>query len=86
MWAAVHHHLETSGLCAGGGLLVDHAELHPHRFRADQDRLVDRIVDGVRSTKDVDDIDRNPDLRSSLQTNSPSTCSPVICGFTGSTR
>ncbi len=62
MRAAVHNDLETSGFRSGGSFLVNHAELHPHRFRAHQDRLLDRLFDSVGSTKDIDDVDRNPDL------------------------
>src|SRR6476659_1273473 len=60
---AVHHHFEARGLGAFRGILVDDAELHPHRPGAGEDRLIDRIARYLRSAKDVDDVDREADLR-----------------------
>ena len=42
---------------AVGGGLVDDAELHPDRPRADRDRLVDVRAGGVGAAEDVDDVD-----------------------------
>ena len=36
---------------------IDHAFLHPHRFRSDSNRLVDRFSCFVRTPKNVDEID-----------------------------
>ena len=63
LWTAVHHHLESRGFRFCGSFLVDHADLHPHRLGADEDRLVDRIGRRCRTAEDVDDVDRHADLR-----------------------
>ncbi len=56
--AAVHHDLQSGGLGTGGGGLVDHAQLHPHRLGADRDRLIDDRADRVGAAEDIDDVDR----------------------------
>jgi hypothetical protein len=43
--------------------LVDHSKLHPYRFGANEDGLINGIAGGFGSAKDVDDIDRHSDLR-----------------------
>src|SRR3954454_5990170 len=57
--AAVHDHVEPGCPRALGGVLVDHAELHPHGTGADGDRLVDVRAGGVGAAEDVDDVDRS---------------------------
>src|SRR6476659_1703356 len=52
----VHDDLEARGAGAFGRPLVDDAELHPDRPRADGDRLVDVGAGGVRAAEDVDDV------------------------------
>ena len=55
--AAVHDDLKPGGFGAGGGSLVDDAELQPDRFRADGNRLVDGLARGGGIAEDVDDVD-----------------------------
>ena len=64
-------------------LLVDDAELHPHRLGAGRDGLVDRFARGIGRRKMSTMSIGTPIWPSSRQTYSPCTCSPVICGLTG---
>jgi hypothetical protein len=43
--------------------VIDDSNLHPHRLGSGEDRLFDRIVGGIGSAEDVNDVDRNADLR-----------------------
>ena len=42
--------------------MIDHAKLHPHRFGADRDRLIDDLAGVLGLAEDVDDVDRLADL------------------------
>ena len=56
--AVVHHDVETRRARPLGRRHVDHAELHPHRLRAERDRLVDVRARVVGAPEDVDHVDR----------------------------
>ena len=55
--AAVHDDAQARRAGALGGLVVDHAELHPDRLGADRDRLVDVRGDRRGAAEEVDDLD-----------------------------
>ena len=55
MGAGVHHDVEPRGPGAGSGLLVDHAELQPHRADTEPVALVDRLVDDLADPAAVDE-------------------------------
>src|SRR4051812_38899332 len=57
--AAVHDHGQARVLGDPGALLVDDAELAPHRRRARRDRLAGDAGQGGRGAEYVDDVDRH---------------------------
>src|SRR3546814_179485 len=63
LWAAIHHHLQPCRLGPGRRFLVHDAKLHPYRLCADRDRIVHNRADRIRAAKDIDHVDRHPDLR-----------------------
>ena len=70
---------------AFGGLVVDHAELHPDGLGADRDRLVDVRGDRGGAAEEVDDLDPEARLPARECTRSPSSSSSTS-GLTGMTR
>ena len=56
--AEIHHHQQPCRAGAGGGGVIDDADLHPDGARADGDRLVDDRSHLIGAAEDVDDLDR----------------------------
>ena len=56
--AAVHHHQQSGRVRPRSRVVVDDADLHPHRARADRNRVVDDRPRVIGAAEDVDHLHR----------------------------